>query len=123
MENNRLTDEQVLALDKILIEGNERIIALHFGKSYHGRGGSNNSPYVSEVDFDRTLEELDGQPLMEIFGVHVCAIVNDVVYLVEKTSSGKEVISFAANGMFSRSYEVAYDTEEGFVIRPIVKSK
>lgn len=121
MEDNRLTDEQVLALDRILIDGNERIVGLHFEKGYYGRGGSNNSPYESEVNFDRTLAELDGQPFKKIFGVYVCAVVHDVVYLVEPTAKGKKVISFGANGNYSDEYGVAYDTMEGFVIRPNLK--
>lgn len=123
MEDNRLTDEQVLALDKVLVEGNEKIIGLHFQQGYYGRGGSNNSPYTTEIDFDRTLDELSGQPFKEIFGVYVSAVVNDVVYLVQPTAQGKKVISFGANGNYSDAYEVAYDTMEGFVIRPILKSK
>lgn len=122
MEDNRLTDEEVLALDKVFVENNEQIIGLHFEQGYYGRGGSNNSPYTTEVNFNRTLDELNGQPLKEIFGVYVSAVVNDVVYLVMPTAQGKKVISFGAKGNYSDAYEVAYDTTEGFVIRPILKS-
>lgn len=120
MQNNKLTDEQVLALDKILTEGNEKIIGLHFQSGYYGRGGSNNSPYTTEINTDRTLEQLDGQPPMEMFGAEVRAVVGDVVYLVERGS--KKVISFGADGDYCDSCEVAYDTMEGFVIRPIIKA-
>lgn len=119
MDDNKLTDEQVLALDKVLVEGNERIIGLHFEQGYYGRGGSNNSPYVTEVNFDRTLVELDGQPFKEIFGVYVGAVVRDVVYLVDPTD--KKVIAFGANGKYDREYGIAYDTMGGFIIRPIIK--
>lgn len=118
MENNRLTDEQVLALDKILIEGNERIIGLHFQSGYYGRGGSNNSSYTAAVNTDRTLDRLDGKPPFEMFGAEVRAIVNDVVYLVLR-ASGK-VVSFDAKGNYSGDCGVAYDTVEGYVIRPLL---
>lgn len=116
-----LTDEQALELDSVLVRDNEKIIALHFEQGYYGRGGSNSSPYTEEVNFDRTLDELAGQPFKEIFGVYVCAVVNDVVYLVKPTSSGKKVISFGARGDYCGDYGVAYDTMRGFVIRPILK--
>ena len=122
MEDNRLADEKVLALDKVLIEGNDRIIGLHFESGYYGRGGSNNSSFERQVNFDRTLAELDGQPFKEIFGVHVCAIVNDIVYLVMPTAQGKNVISFGTKGNYSGEFGVAYDTMQGFVISPILKT-
>lgn len=123
MQDNRLTDEKVLALDKVLIEGNDKIIGLHFESGYYGCGGSNNSPYVRQVNFDRTLDELSGQPFKEIFGVHVSAVVNDIVYLVNRAAQGKKVISFGANGKYDREYGIAYDTMEGVIICPILKNK
>lgn len=119
MVNNRLTDEQVLALDKIMAEGNEKIIGLHFQSGYYGRGGSNSSPYTAEIDTDRTLEQLDGKPPVEMFGVYVYAIVKDVVYLVRQAD--RKVISFDAKGYYGDSYGVAYDTVESYAIRPIIK--
>lgn len=121
MENNLLTDEQALALEKVLIKDNEKIIGLHFEQRCYGCGGSNNSPATVEVNFDRTLDELAEQSFKDIFGVYVCAVVNDVVYLIKPTADGKKVISFGASGQYDGEYGIAYDTVRGFVIRPILK--
>ena len=120
MEKRILTDEEVRALKTILVEGNEQIIALHFRSGYYGRGGSNTSPFTDETDYNRRLERFAGQPPYEVFGMQVRAIVNDVVYLTNATSGG--VVSFGADGKFEADREVAYDTGERRLIKPVVQN-
>lgn len=119
MENKKLSDEQVLALDKILVEGNEKIVALHFESGYYGRGGSNSAPYTQDLNTDKKLEDLAGQRPLSMFGLEVCAVVNDVVYLAYRGS--KTVLSFDAKGRFTDDYEIAYDTYKGCLISPVLK--
>lgn len=121
MENRRLTAEEVIALDRILVENNKQIVALHFECGYYGRGGSNSSPYTPEIDTVRRLEDLSGQAPLKIFGVQICAVVNDVVYLMWENRANGEVFTFDAKGRYSNSYGIAYDTMRGCSIEPILK--
>lgn len=121
MEVKRLTDEQVLELDKILIEGNERIAGLRFCQSYRGRGGSNCSPVTGGFDVCKTLDELNGEEPVREFGMYLRAVVNDVVYLSTQLRSPAKVTTFSAEQCYSRSYEIAYDTEASDSIIPILK--
>lgn len=120
MEQERLKDEEVLALKEILIAGNKRIVGLHFYSSYYGRGGSNFSPETVTTDAQRTLAELAAEKSHESFGMDIRAIVNDVVYL---TTKWKVVIAFDADGKYSDSYEIAYDTMGYHSIKPILKEE
>lgn len=114
-----LTAEEVRALKTVLVEDNEQIIALHIASGYRGRGGSNSSPYTDGIDCNRGLERFAGQPPYEVFGMQIRAIVNDVVYLTDKSSG--YVFSFGADGKFEDNREVAYDTVESCLIKPVVK--
>lgn len=123
MEKKRLTDNEVLALDKILVEGNEQIVAINFASIFYGRGGSNSTPPTTEYDYNRSLDELkDKEPLPE-FGLYLRAVVNDVVYLATTNRSVGNVISFDAKGDFSRDYDGAYDTIRCGYIAPVLKKQ
>ena len=119
MDKRILTDEEVRALKFILTEGNEQIIALHIKSGYCGRGGSNSSPYTDGIDCNRGLERFEGQPPYEIFGMQIRAIVNDRVYITDKSNG--YVFSFGVNGKFEAEREIAYDTVGFCLIRPVVK--
>lgn len=121
MENQRLTDKEVLALDRILVKDNKQIVGLHFQSGYYGCGGSNNSPFTEEVNTTRKLEDLAGQLPLKMFGVQICAVVNDVVYLTWENRANGEVLTFDANGQYDNEYEIAYDTMRGCLIKPILK--
>lgn len=121
MKKELLNDDEALALDKILIEGNEKIIGLKIASGYYGRGGSNYSPYTEEFNVVYTLEQLaDREPIKE-FGVKIVAVVNDIVYLVQPNGERGRVISFDAYGCYSDSYGIAYDTERSCYIGPVLK--
>lgn len=121
MESQGLTNEEVLALDKILVKDNRLIVALHFESGYYGRGGSNNSSFTEEINTTKTLDELTGQPLLKIFGVQICAVVNDVVYYTWENRANGEVLSFDAKGRYTDECGIAYDTMRGWLICPVLK--
>lgn len=121
VEKRLLTDEEVLALDKILIEGNNQIVALNIASIYYGRGGSNSSPPTTEYDVNKPLDDFNGKaPVLE-FGLYLRAVVNDVVYLATTNRSAGKVISFDAQGEFSIDYDGAYDTVRCGYIVPVLK--
>ena len=120
MQNILLTKEEVLSLKEVAIDGNEKIVALHFVSGYRGRGGSNQSPPSEGIDAKRELSYFVGKEPYEIFGVFIRAVVNDTVYL--STKYGK-VISFGVSGKYESEHEVAYDTSEYCVITPVLKEK
>lgn len=123
MEKKLLTDEEVLALGCILVENNEKIIGLQVACGYYGRGGSNLSSYTEEYNVYYTLEKLAGQPPLKEFGVCIVAIVNDIVYLVRPNSGRGKVITFDADGSYTDSYGIAYDTERSCFIGPVLKQE
>lgn len=121
MKKERLTDEEVLALDKILIEGNDQIIALNIASMYYGCGGSNSSPPTIEFDVNKPLDDFKGKAPVEEIGMYLRAVVNDVVYLATTNRSVGKVISFDAKGRYSVDYGCAYDTIRCGYIVPVLK--
>lgn len=120
-EKKRLSDEEVLALDKILVEGNERIIGLNIASIYYGLGGSNSSPPTTEFDVNKPLDEFEGKSPVPEFGLYLRAVVNDVVYLATTNRFVGKVISIDAEDRFSLDYDGSYDTIRCGYIIPILK--
>ena len=114
----KLTKEEVFALKTILVEGNDKIVGIHFVCGYSGRGGSNYSSYTDEIDCVWELERFVDKTPQEDFGWYIRAIVNDVVYL---TNDNGKMVTLDDKGKLDGSYEVAYDTERYWRIKPVLQ--
>lgn len=132
MENKRLTDEEVLALKKILIKDNCEITAISYEYGYGGRGNTNTSCYSPECKAVIPLSELNGRNPRQ-FGpyyfqacgwevrfdvsVKLYAVVSDVIYLV---ADGK-VKAYPVGSCYYYSSSIAYDTEGCFYLYGVCK--
>ena len=121
MEKRTLSDEEVIALDTILVEGNEKIIGLHLERYTYGIRYGIDIPTTVYINKDCMLEELQGRAPMSCFEAYVRAIVNDVVYLSARLDGGK-VYRFGIKGDYRKDYSMG-DMAESSVITPILRKE
>ncbi len=76
-----LDHEKLLALEKILVKDNEKVVGVSILKGYMGVGGSNRSGFQTESCYDYTVEQLDGAEPIRVMKAEICALANDVLYL------------------------------------------
>lgn len=121
MKERILTDDEVLALDKILVEGNKRIIGLHYYCHYYCRmEGVDDIPSTTLADVTVMLEDLkDHKPNIH-YGAYLRAIVNDIVYLSAYNDRQGAVYSFGADSSYSKSHTDGYMAESSY-LKPILK--
>ncbi len=119
-EKVTLTDEEVLALKKILIKDNERIRGVYTEYGTMGVGGCNTSGQSCDSYEEYSLEQLENNAEPFKFGdFEICAIVSDIIYLRSKNS--EEVITLIDRGKLFMGDGVAYDTYKYSSIGPLFK--
>lgn len=115
-----LTDEEVSALNEILIKNNEKIRGVYTEYGTMGVGGSNTSGQSCESYNEYSLEQLEKNGAPFKFGDHeICAVVSDIIYL-RAVKSG-EVIKLIDGGRLFLGDGVAYDTYKYNSIGPLFK--
>lgn len=132
-----LSNEEVLALTKVLVKDNKQIKAVRFCNGTFGAGNSNTSPYCADSDYTLNLEDLNGQniyfkdmlekylPYGDDAKVAVYAIVEDVLYLVERKRRTGEltVKQITLGNSYYVSSSIAYDTYADFLIKPLAEKE
>lgn len=116
-----LSDNEVLALESILVEDNEKIVGILVEYGTTGVGGCNTSGFSADTSNNFELENLAGKEPLQIKGVKLCAVVNDVMYF--RNDNGK---------VFPHNYDqtfklmgkgIAYDTYECTCISAVLAKK
>lgn len=131
-----MTNEEVLALSKVLIKDNEKITSIEMELGTFGAGNTNTSGFSSDRKWKLELSEINGA-YFDFFSTSynggsgycynidnnsyaVYAVVNDVIYLVKRSNynGAKTVIEIPYNDEYYVHNSVAYDTYGSFSVRP-----
>ncbi|MBQ8688810.1 MAG: hypothetical protein IJ515_00395 [Clostridia bacterium] len=107
-----LSADEVLALDRVLVKNNKRVVGVRIEYGSKGIGGSNTSGFCAHRSVKYTAEELDGAPLVSVGRSMICALANDVLHF--KNNSDGEYRTFTLDyrerSFISLGEEIAYDT-------------
>lgn len=119
-DNKLLTDEEVLALEEMMIKDNEKITGICIEYGTMGLGGSNTSGPSCDSHDEYTLDQLRNDGSLLKFGNHkLCAVINDVIYLKDNDN---KVTALIDKGALFVGDGVAYDTYEYNRIAPVFKN-
>ena len=109
----RLDENEVFALEKILVKDNKHVVGVRIAHGYMGVGGTNRSGFEAESIREYTIEQLSEREPFWVTGSEICAVVDDVLYFRHEDRDGsKRVYTLDCN---QKSYMmlgdgVAYDT-------------
>lgn len=112
-----LEKEEILELQRILVQGNERVVGVRIAHGYMGVGGSNSSGFQETHCYEYTVEQFDGMEPFRIMGSEICALVNDMLYVRYKDGNEMKVYTIDYYGCTMTGDSVAYDTVTAVRIR------
>ncbi len=128
-ERNILPDEEVMALDRVLVRDNKIIVAVEMADVIDGRGGTNTSRHQKTEVYD--LKKWSGKPCPVFsYGADLpgtsglpsyaalLAVVEDVIYI---EVHGKVRHAFADKTYYEAIEGIAYDTDWFFRVMALEK--
>ncbi|MGN0114764.1 MAG: hypothetical protein ACI396_05515 [Acutalibacteraceae bacterium] len=115
----QLSSEEVLALETILVEDNEKIVGVMVEYGTTGVGGCNRSGFSADSFKQVALDDIAGKAPYQIKGIKLCAVVSDVMYF--RNDNG-DVFPHKYDECFRLMGEnIAYDTYTCTCISALLK--
>ncbi len=110
-----LSDSEALALTTILVRDNESMTHISFSSGTYGVGNTNNSGYVRDSEWTKSISELSGKPILSTgAGIDIVAAVEDLLYVVHEGKLKRLHIDESV----STSRGIAYDTYQMYTLCP-----